>query len=210
MKIIPNIYQRIDELIIYEKSQGVLFNEKGLPIFTRADFSLSVPKIILPYRHRNSCLDKKETAICFFEPDEALYRRLPKGKLESTADKLLKYEAFVGFDLSIFTNFAYAFQEFYVLANLVIDKYFILRGNKMIPNLRVDKKGIDGYFELFREAPVACCGTLGCASTKRLKHKNRELIQQYVETHPDQLLIQYGSKVFVAAKTSAVKPFGRK
>lgn len=210
MKIMPNIYQRIDELIVYEKKQGVLFDKQGLPIFTRADFSLSVPKIILPYRHRNSCRQKKETAICFFEPDEALYRRLPRGKLEGTAEELLKYEAFVGFDLSIFTNFAYAFQEFYVLANLVIDKYFILQGNKMIPNLRVDKKGIDGYFKLFREAPIVCCGTLGCASTRRLKHKNKVLIQQYAKTHPNQLLIQYGSNVFDAANTSAVKPFGRR
>lgn len=205
MKIKKNIFELIDKLIEEEKKYGIKFNKQGLPIFEDWMFYKELPDEILPYNHRKSCVDSNKTIICFYEHDKFLYRRLEQ--LDNTATELNKYAGFVGFDLSIFSDFLKPFQDFYVLANLVIDVYFILKGNKLIPNLRSDETGGD-YFELFKDAPIVCCGTLGCSKAKKTKYKNIELIEQYANSHSNQILIQYGPNLVTTSNTRSYKSFG--
>lgn len=187
-----NIFELIDSLIANEMRSGIRFDNRGLPIFEKWMFCDSLPKEIVPYRHRKASVSPKDTAVCFYEPDEALYRRLEK--LDATADELGDYACFIGFDLSIFSDFIKPFQDFYVSANLAIDAHLILKGNKMIPNLRADESG-GHYFGLFKDAPIVCCGTLGCSKRKETRRRNEELIKSYSKSHPSQTLIQYGSKL---------------
>ena len=109
-RLTKNLFILIDELILFEKNQGVQFNEKGFPIFTKDMFAFCVPKYMRPFSHRKDTPTVKETSITFYEPDRNLYRRLTINKLEETANELLKYHSFVGFDLSIFKDYLYPFQ----------------------------------------------------------------------------------------------------
>lgn len=209
MNISTNLFEVVDDLILKEKQMGVIFDAKGFPFFADDEFLSSSPKTILPYRHRLASNNPKNTAVCFYEPDIALYRHLPNGKLAATRKELLNYVGFVGFDMSIFTDLAYAFQEFYILANLVIDKYFTLCGNKMIPNLRADFTGGKSYFYLFEKAPIVCCGTLGCSQRKQVRQLNISLISRYANCHKNQIIIQYGSNLVKSNNTVSIKNFGR-
>lgn len=200
-----NIFELIDSLILKEKEMNVRFDERGYPIFEKRMFCNRVPDEILPYRHRNAAKGMKSTAVCFYEPDESLYRRL--GNLDSLAIELKSYACFVGFDLSIFSDFLKPFQDFYVLANLVIDMYLILLGNKMVPNLRADEGG-GSYFYLFSDAPVVCCGTLGCSLMRDVKKMNKDLIADYAIKHPSQILIQYGPALVKNDNVRSFKAFG--
>lgn len=205
-----NLFILIDELILLEKQYGVQFNEQGLPIFTKDMFIQSLPKYMCPYSHRKDTLNMKNTSVTFYEPDRNLYRRLTLSKLEQTANELLNYHSFVGFDLSIFKDYLYPFQEFFVLVNLIIDMFFVLKGNKMIPNLRVDQTGGESYFYLFDEAPIVCCGTLGCSKYKEIKHENRKQILDYASKHKCQMIIQYGSNLAKADNLLHFKSDGRR
>lgn len=205
-----NLFILIDELIIIEKECGVQFNERGHPVFTKDMFAQSLPKYMRPYSHRNDTHSLKDTSISFYEPDRNLYRRLTLSKLEETANELLNYHSFVGFDLSIFKDYLYPFQEFFVLANLVIDMFFVLKGNKMIPNLRADQTDGESYFYLFDETPIVCCGTLGCSKYKEIKYENRKQIQGYALKHKSQTIIQYGSNLAKADNLLHFKSYGRR
>ncbi len=209
-RLLKNLFILIDELIIFEKKNGIQFNERGYPIFTKDMFVQSLPKYIRPFSHRNDTPNILETSIAFYETDKILYRRLTFQKLEDTATKLLKYQSFIGFDLSIFKDYLYPFQEFFILANLVIDIFFILKGNKMIPNLRTDQTNGNSYFHLFEEASIVCCGTLGCSKYKKLRCENQIIIQDYASKHNNQLIIQYGSNLAKADNLLHFKSYGRR
>ena len=205
-----NLFILIDELICYEKERGVKFNEKGYPIFETEHFLKTIGKHMLPYSHRNATTNKNDTIICFYELDKLLYGKLTLAKLKKVTQILRDYKGFVGYDLSIFKDFLYPFQEFYILANLVISMFFVLEGNKMIPNLRADQTGGESYFELFKEAPIVCCGTLGCSRENERKLINIKEIDEYCDSHPNQIIIQYGSKLSHKANAYHFKSFGRK
>ncbi|HBF68519.1 MAG TPA: hypothetical protein DDW20_04265 [Firmicutes bacterium] len=208
-KIIKNLFILIDDLIIIEKENGVVFNEKGYPIFEKNMFVQSVPKYMRPFSHKKDTFDYKNTSVTFYESDKILYRRLTLPKLESTANELLNYHSFVGFDLSIFNDYLYPFQEFFILVNLIIDMFFILKGNKMIPNLRADQTGGESYFALLKEAPIVCCGTLGCSKYKEIKYENRKKIKNYALKHCNQTIIQYGSNLVKANNLLHFKSYRR-
>lgn len=190
-------------------AQSIRFNEAGLPILEEWMFLKETPNDILPYDHRLDAKEPKTVSLCFFQKDECLYRRLTLSKLEQTADELAKYQGFCGFDLSIFSDMLKPFQDFYVLANMVIDVFFCLRGAKLIPNLRADEDGGKSYFHLYASAPIVCCGTLGCSSRKAIKKQNAKEISEYALSHCDQVVIQYGSKLVDLPNTKYVKGYGR-
>lgn len=205
-----NLFKLIDDLIIYEKEHGVVFNKDGYPIFKTSDFLNEIGDSIIPYTHRNDTTCKNKTIICFYEKDIFLYRKLSLKKLIEISNNLKNYKGFVGFDLSIFRDFLYPFQEFYILANLVISVFFVINGNKMIPNLRADQTGGTSYFNLFNEAPIVCCGTLGCSKEKKRKILNIKEIEDYCKNHPNQKIIQYGSYLYKSKNTIHFKSYGRK
>lgn len=204
-----NMFLLIDRLITFESEHGIRFNEDGLPIPEEWMFLKETPNDILPYDHRLDAEEPKKVAVCFFQKDQCLYRRLTMAKLESTAKEVAKYQGFCGFDLSIFSDMLTPFQDFYVLANMVIDIYFCLRGARLIPNLRADKNDGGSYFHLYSSAPVVCCGTLGCSCRKDIKRKNVEQISAYAEAHPNQVLIQYGSDLCKGRNIIFIKGYGR-
>jgi len=205
-----NMFLLIDDLIHFEKEHGVEFNKKGFPIFKKEHFLESLGKYMIPYSHRNDTIDKEETTICFYEPDRLLYGRLSFKRLTKIAETLKDYKGFVGFDLSIFKDFLYPFQEFYILANLVISMFLVLKGNKLIPNLRADQTGGESYFGLFNEAPLVCCGTLGCSRENERKLINIKEIDEYCDNHPNQLVIQYGSHLSKKQNAYYFKSYRRK
>ncbi len=167
------------------------------------------PDDILPYDHRLDAKNPLRTALCFYQKDESLYRRLSMPKLETTAKELCKYMGFCGFDLSIFHDFLKPFQKFYVLANMVIDIFFCLNGARLIPNLRADEDGGVSYFPLFEHAPIVACGTLGCASRAKKKRRNVMEISKYAESHPNQVILQYGSGLCERGNARTYRNYGR-
>lgn len=205
-----NLFNLIDKLIIYEKERGVQFDKRGFPIFEEDDFLKELCEEMLPYTHRNKSRGKTKTVICFFEPDKLLYRKLTFEKLISVSEELKLYQGFVGFDLSIFRDYLYPFQKFFILANLVITKFLTLSGNKCYPNLRTDETDGKSYFYLFEKAPIVCCGTLGCSKFKEQRKSNELLIDDYCDNHPYQILIQYGPNLTDKNNSRYFKAFRRK
>ena len=205
-----NLFILVDKLICYEIEHGVKFDDKGLPLFYEDMFLDSLGETMVPFNHRNDTSNKAGTIVCFYEPDIALYRKLTFKKLDEVASELKLYKGFVGFDLSIFKDFLYPFQEFYILANLVISMFFVLNGCKLIPNLRADQTGGESYFGLFKKAPIVCCGTLGCSHDSGRKKINKQEIDLYCENHPNQIVILYGSKLSAKKNVHHYKAYGRK
>lgn len=190
-----NIYQFIDELIIYEKEHGIEFDNKGFPTFKNTYFVDTLPKDIIPYEHRKEAKNFKETSLCFFSLDKILYRYLSIEKLDIIAENLKNYHSFVGFDLSIFLDMLYPFQEFFILANLVIDIYLILKGAKMIPNIRGDETNGWSYFYLFKNAPIACSSNIGCYEDKFSREMTIGTMDAFLKINSKAILIQYGLKI---------------
>ena len=205
-----NLFELIDELIVLEKENGIVFNGRGFPVFKPNMFVEKMPLQVLPYLHRKEASIERETCLCFYELDKLLYRHLTLAKLEQVAKELNKYQGFIGYDLSIFSDMLLPFQKFYILANLVIDMFFILHGNKMIPNLRGDEINGEFYFDLFKNSPIVSCGTLGCSKYKEIKNSNKKLIEDYLKEHENQKLIIYGSKLCDYPNVYHYKNFGRR
>jgi len=177
----------IDNLINYEKEHGVEFDSNGFPFFPKDIFYEKEITSIIPYDQRYRA--NKNSAICFYEHDKYLYRKLSLKKLNIVSNELKKYPCFIGFDLSLFIDFSNYVQKYIVLANLVIDMYLVLNGNKLIPNLRCSS--ID-YKYIFKNAPIICCGTVGCTKNKEVRLKSINQILSYSNNNPNKRIICYG------------------
>jgi hypothetical protein len=177
----------IDELIEYEKAAGIEFDNNGFPTFSKEMFFKRPIDYIIPYNYRS--IASKDSAICFYEHDKYLYRALSLEKMNIISNELQKYDCFIGFDLSVFCDFSIYVQKYIILSNLVIDMYLILKGNKLIPNLR--GSSID-YYYLFNDAPIICYGTLGCTKNKETRLKTIKQITDYSNNNPNKIIITYG------------------
>lgn len=177
----------IDELIDYEKAAGIEFDHNGFPVFSKEMFYKQPINYIIPYNYRSTA--SNNSTICFYEHDKYLYRALSFEKLDIISTEIQKYNCFIGFDLSVFFDFSEYIQKYIILANLVIDMYLVLKGNKLIPNLR--GSSID-YHYLFNDAPIVCCGTLGCTKNKETRLKAIKQITNYSTNNPSKTIITYG------------------
>lgn len=80
------------------ENNGIKFTKEGYPVF-RPEFILQeTPQEILPFSHRNACKEKTKTAVCFFENDKFLYRRIVRLNQDLLVYK--EYLGICGFDLS--------------------------------------------------------------------------------------------------------------
>ena len=200
-----NLFKLIDDLISYEKNRGIIFTDDGFPTFTKEMFYTNPINKSFPYDHRNEA--SPNDSINFFSHDINMYRKLNIKKLEKVANNLTFYQAFIGFDLSIFIDISMHNQKFIILANLVIDIFFILHGNKMIPNLRYSTYD---YFYLFNEAKIVCCGVVGNVYRKAIKASNKELITNYADSHKEQIILLYGFINIDKPNTIQIEKYKRK
>ena len=142
---------------------------------------------IIPYSQKHNA--NKKDAICFYEHDKHLYRKLSFKKIEKVSRELKHYSCFIGYDLSIFTDLSSYVQKYAILCNLVIDMYLVLQGNKLVPNIR--NSSID-YNYVFKEAKIVCCGTIGCSKNKEKRLTSIKKIKEYSHSNPNKLIILYG------------------
>ncbi len=177
----------IDNLINYEKKYGVEFDLNGFPVFSNDMFYKGEITDIIPYNQKHKA--NKNSAICFYEHDKYLYRKLSFKKLNIVSNELRKYPCFIGYDLSIFTDLSNYVQYYSVLCNLVIDMYLVLQGNRLIPNIR--NSSIE-YHYVFKEARIVCCGTIGCSKNKEKRLTSIKRIKEYSCSNSNKKIILYG------------------
>lgn len=123
------------------------------------------PQEILPFSHRNACKEKSKTAVCFFENDKALYRRLLNLK-----DNLPIYKEYLGacgFDLSPRIGWSVESQKFNITLSQMATVYLALNGVKVIPNFRIGnlEETISSLAVYPPGSPFAL-GALGCYKRK--------------------------------------------
>ena len=177
----------IDSLIKYEIEHGVEFDSNGFPVFSGDMFYNGEITNIIPYDQKHNA--NNNSAICFYEHDKYLYRKLSLKKLDKVSNELKKYPCFIGYDLSIFTDLSSYVQYYTILCNLVVDMYLVLQGNKLIPNIR--NSSID-YHYVFKEAKIVCCGTIGCSKNKEKRLISIERIKEYSCNNANKVLLLYG------------------
>jgi len=199
-----DIFDTIKQLIIYEKENGIVFDLNGFPIFSEKMFYNGNISISVPYEHRKEMCSN--AIINFYSHDSLLYRKLNVNKLDIVSNELKKYNGFIGFDLSIFEDFSLKIQKFYILCNLVIDMYLILKGNKMVPNIRWSPFN---YYYLFNDARIVCCGLIGNSKNKEIRNKNKEYISLYKKEHRNQKVYLYGSNL-TDLKCNIITPYRRR
>lgn len=176
---------------LYEKLQkgGICFNQKGYPIIPPEMLITKVPEEIIPFEHRNDCINPKTTVLCHFGNDELLYRRLKK--LDEDIDECRNYMGVTGFDLSPRRGYDVHYQEFNQVLNQMVNAYRALHGIHILPNFRTgDISTIDS---LSSNPPnsIYVAGTLGCARGYVLQNKIL-LKTKILYARPRELLI-YGT-----------------
>ena len=76
-----NIFILADQLISILKNKGFVFRDDGLINFDKDLFAQEIPNEILPNSHKNESKNKEKCAVCFYQPDIYLYRKLSINKL---------------------------------------------------------------------------------------------------------------------------------
>ena len=182
------IYTTADYLYTFLVQHGIKFNNHGYPVIPAECILQETPDEIVPYDHRNACNHPSKTVVCHFANDQRLYPRLDA--LDKDIDKLCKYLAVGGFDLSPRREHDNALQKFTLLLNRMVDAYRAVHGIKILPNFRT---GSIDTINALSSYPAGCnylVGTLGC-SQRYLKQGDILLRAKLIFARPEKLFI-YG------------------
>lgn len=155
-----NLYFLSDYLYNYLIQHGIEFNQYGYPLIPEECIIREEPEEMIPYEHRNACMNPAKTTICYFSNDETLYPRL--NKLDADIKALSKYMGVCGFDLSPRREYDKSLQEFNLLLNRMIDAYRAVNGIKILPNFRTGNISTLNSLSAYPSKSFYVAGTLGC------------------------------------------------
>lgn len=173
------------------RKEGIPFNTFNYPDFRQFDFPQSVPSDceMLPFRNRHRAFNKKKTIICFNSDDPTLYSYLPR--LDDMIDECKRdYYAICGFDLSICGGTDLSEQSAYLLADMLVTGYALVRGARVIPNWRIGDMPTSVALKSYPQHICFAAGTLGCAQ-RNIARGQVETIHKIILTKPSTLLV-YG------------------
>lgn len=156
-----NLFKIADELHSYLMATGVHFTEKGYPIIPEEMILKDYPNEIIPFEHRNACIDKQTTVLSHFSNDDLLYRRLRNLKKDINICK--EYTGVVGFDLSPRLGWNLEQQKFNLLINQLINAYRAVNGIKILPNFRIGELSTISALDAYPSNCLFAVGTLGCS-----------------------------------------------
>lgn len=147
------------------ENNGIKLTKEDYPVF-RPEFILQeTPQEILPFSHRNACKEKSKTAVCFFENDKFLYRRI--ARLNQDLPVYKEYLGICGFDLSPRIGWSVESQKFNIALSQMATLYLALHGVKIIPNFRIGS--LEKTISSLAVYPAGCpfvLGALGCYKRK--------------------------------------------
>lgn len=165
MKNYIDLFKIFAELHGFLKNSGIQFTKEGYPVF-RPEFILQeTPQEILPFSHRNACKEKSKTAVCFFENDKFLYRRL--ARLNQDLPVYKEYLGVCGFDLSPRIGWSVESQKFNIALSQMATVYLALNGVKVIPNFRIGNlEETNSSLAVYPPGSPFALGALGCSQGK--------------------------------------------
>lgn len=172
------------------ENSGIKFTEEGYPVF-RPEFILQeTPQEILPFSHRNACKEKSKTAVCFFENDKFIYRRI--ARLNQDLPVYKEYLGICGFDLSPRIGWSVESQKFNIALSQMATIYLALHGVKIVPNFRIGS--LEETISSLAVYPAGCpfaLGALGCSQGKVTELEKYMFLSEIFFARPSQLFI-YG------------------
>lgn len=156
-----NLFKIADELYFYLTNVGIKFTENGYPIIPDEMILRNYPDEIIPFEHRNACINKHVTVLSHFSNDELLYRRLRN--LEKDINICKEYMGVVGFDLSPRLGWNLEQQKFNLLINQLVNAYRAVNGIKILPNFRIGELSTISVLDSYPSNCLFAAGTLGCS-----------------------------------------------
>jgi hypothetical protein len=183
-----NLFKIADELYSHLTNAGIKFTEDGYPIIPDEMILKDFPDEIVPFEHRNVCVDKQTTVLSHFSNDELLYRRLRN--LEKDISICREYMGVVGFDLSPRLGWNLEQQKFNLLINQLVNTYRAVNGIKILPNFRIGELSTISALNSYPSNCLFAVGTLGCS--KGYKSINSTILRtKLLYKRPSGLLV-YG------------------
>lgn len=156
-----NLFSIADELYSHLIKVGICFTKEGYPIIPDEMILKDYPDEIIPFEHRNACINKHTTVLSHFSNDELLYRRLRN--LEKDLDVCEEYMGVVGFDLSPRLGWNLEQQKFNLLINQLVNAYRAVNGIKILPNFRIGELSTISALDSYPSDCLCAVGTLGCS-----------------------------------------------
>lgn len=183
-----NLFKIADELCFILTNAGIKFTENGYPIIPDKMILKDYPDEIIPFEHRNACINKHTTVLSHFSNDELLYRRLRN--LEKDINICKEYMGVVGFDLSPRLGWNLEQQKFNLLINQLLNAYRAVNGIKILPNFRIGELSTISALDSYPSDCLFAVGTLGCS--KGYKSINSTILRaKLLYKRPNGLLV-YG------------------
>lgn len=183
-----NLFSIADELSSHLIKAGVIFTEDGYPIIPDEMILKKYPDEIIPFEHRNTCINKNTTVLSHFSNDELLYRRLRN--LEKDISICKEYMGVVGFDLSPRLGWSLEQQKFNLLLNQLVNAFRAVNGVKIIPNFRIGELSTISALDSYPPNSLFVVGTLGCS--KGYKSINSTMLRtKLLYKRPEGILV-YG------------------
>lgn len=183
-----NLFSIANELYSHLINTGICFTKEGYPIIPNEMILKDYPNEIIPFEHRNACVDKQTTVLSHFSNDELLYRRLRN--LEKDISVCREYMGVVGFDLSPRLGWNLEQQKFNLLINQLVNAYRAVNGIKILPNFRIGELSTIPALDSYPSNCLFAVGTLGCS--KGYKSINSTILRtKLLYKRPNGLLI-YG------------------
>ena len=185
------LYGLVQDLSLELKQRGVVFTNSGWPklppeAYLREEEALRITQM-LPYTKKSCALNKATTAICFYETDTQLCKHVRN--LNRLIREVQSFRAVCGMDFSVCLDVPSAEQNFFQLANRLLDAWMWSSGIRLIPNFRCGRAAMTSLLTL-PQGLTYSVGALGCAKGWRMD-KALHLRQKLLILQPARLLI-YG------------------
>lgn len=186
-----NLFDLNSKLESELRSHGIPFTQFNYPDFHDFHFPMSIPSDyeILPIKKCQQASNRKKTIVCAFENDDELYASIHN--LDKLIDKLRhEYYGACGFDLTVSADMEPSEQSAYLLANMLITGYMLVKGVRVIPNWRTGDAATTVALRSYPQHICFAAGTLGCAQYD-IAHGKAETLHKLYLTRPSFLAI-YG------------------
>lgn len=169
-------------------ASGITIDAEGWPVFCPDHFATKWPQMMVPYTRRNNpcVIDKAETCLCFYAPDDQIYPRFVH--IADEIEIYRQYATVVSPDITVTRDMDIELQETILLANHLFAAVLASRGIKLVFNTRC---GLTRTQYSFRNIPphIMCAsGFLGCANSSDIISAS-PYINKILRLRPDKLLI---------------------
>lgn len=167
---------------------GIIIDAEGWPVFCPDHFATKWPQNMVPYTRRNNpcVIDRAETCLCFYAPDDQIYPRFVN--VVDEIEIYRQYAAVVFPDITVTRDMDPELQETILLANHLFAAVLASHGIKLVFNTRCGVRSTQHSFRSIPPHIMCASGFLGCPNSPDLRSTS-PYINKILRLRPDKLMI---------------------